>query len=51
MARCSIKEIILTSNTEFLVRTDDVGTGSYVSWKGYTVLAMSSPLLHRAMTS
>ena len=26
----------VTANTEFLVRTDDVGTGSYVSWKGYT---------------
>lgn len=28
--------IKVTANTEFLVRTDDVGTGSYVSWKGYT---------------
>ena len=30
------KEVKVTANTEFLVRTDDVGTGSYVSWKGYT---------------
>ena len=29
-------DIKVTANTEFLVRTDDVGTGSYVSWKGYT---------------
>lgn len=28
--------IKVTANTEFLVRTDDVGTGSYVSWKSYT---------------
>lgn len=28
--------IKVTANTEFLVRTDDIGTGSYVSWKGYT---------------
>ena len=32
----SSKEVKVTANTEFLVRTDDVGTGSYVSWKGYT---------------
>lgn len=36
----------VTANTEFLVRTDDVGTGSYVSWKGYTGSDVKSVVAH-----
>ena len=39
-------EIKVTANTEFLVRTDDVGTGSYVSWKGYTGSDVKSVVAH-----
>lgn len=39
-------EIKVTANTEFLVRTDDVGTGSYVSWKGYTGSNVKSVVAH-----
>ena len=38
--------IKVTANTEFLVRTDDVGTGSYVSWKGYTGSDVKSVVAH-----
>lgn len=38
--------IKVTANTEFLVRTDDVGTGSYVSWKGYTGENVKSVVAH-----
>ena len=38
--------IKVTANTEFLVRTDDVGTGSYVSWKGYTGSNVKSVVAH-----
>lgn len=40
------KEVKVTANTEFLVRTDDVGTGSYVSWKGYTGSDVKSVVAH-----
>ena len=40
------KEVKVTANTEFLVRTDDVGTGSYVSWKGYTGENVKSVVAH-----
>ena len=39
-------EIKVTADTEFLVRTDDVGTGSYVSWKGYTGSDVKSVVAH-----
>ena len=39
-------DIKVTANTEFLVRTDDVGTGSYVSWKGYTGSDVKSVVAH-----
>ncbi len=42
----TVKEIKVTANTEFLVRTDDVGTGSYVSWKGYTGSDVKSVVAH-----
>ena len=38
--------IKVTANTEFLVRTDDVGTGPYVSWKGYTGSDVKSVVAH-----
>ncbi|MBS6846632.1 MAG: S-layer homology domain-containing protein, partial [Firmicutes bacterium] len=38
--------IKVTANTEFLVRTDDVGTGYYVSWKGYTGSDVKSVVAH-----
>ena len=38
--------IKVTANTEFLVRTDDVGTDSYVSWKGYTGSDVKSVVAH-----
>ena len=39
-------DIKVTANTEFLVRTDDIGTGSYVSWKGYTGSDVKSVVAH-----
>ena len=39
-------EIKVTSKTEFLVRTDDIGTGSYTAWTGYTGSSAKSVVAH-----